>query len=170
MAATDRLTTYGDESRAEDVLDVVEILTAEENWFLNNLGKTTATDTIHESMTDTLRDPGSNAVAEQEDYDVSESSTPSRLTNIVENVAIPFAVSKTQQEIEKHTGENELARQTSKALKDWGNSAELKGQAQHKSPLIMGKSFGTTLRKVLYRLQRLSEETLFQREATVRTT
>jgi len=124
MAATDRLTTYSDSSRKEDVLDVVEILTAQEDWFLNNLGTTVATDTIHETMTDTLRSPGSNAVAEQEDYDVQSSSTPSRLTNLVQLVAIPFSVSNTQKEIKKHTGQDEMARQTVKALKDWGNSAE----------------------------------------------
>lgn len=39
-------------------------------------------------------------------------------------MAIPFSVSRTQQQLAHYTGENELIRQTNKALFDWGNSAE----------------------------------------------
>ena len=46
------------------------------------------------------------------------------MTNIIENVAIPFRVSRTQQAIQHYQGENELSRQTTKALKEWGNDAE----------------------------------------------
>ena len=46
------------------------------------------------------------------------------MINIIENVAIPFRVSRTQQAIQHYQGENELSRQTTKALKEWGNDAE----------------------------------------------
>ena len=118
------LRTYGDVSRKDSVLPLVEILTARENYFLNNLGKTTTTDTVHVTMTDTLSTPGSAAVEEGAAYSYRTLTTPSRLTNIVEFVAIPFRVAFAQSWIEKYTGEDELARQTSKALADWGNAAE----------------------------------------------
>lgn len=125
MAADAILRTYGDSAAKEDVvLNAIEILTAREEQIFNLLGKTTAINTVHSFLTDTLRTAGSNAVAEAADYTMSANSTPARLTNIVQITAIPFAVSRTQQDISHYHGEDELSRQTHKALMDWGNSAE----------------------------------------------
>jgi len=124
LETDEEVRTYGDVSRKEDVLGLVEILTAKENYFLNNLGKSTATDMVKITLTDTLRTAASAAVAEGGDYTMGAKTTPSRLQNVVQVVAIPFAVTRSQQQIQKHTGENELARQTTKALMDWGNAAE----------------------------------------------
>ena len=125
MAETaNSLKSYDDESRKDDVLGLVEILTATENWFLTNLGKTAATDTIHQTLVDTLRTAASAAVRETDEMTALVRTTPTRLSNYIENVSIPFKVGRTQQRITKHTGENELTRQTTKALKDWGNAAE----------------------------------------------
>lgn len=118
------LRTYGDQAIREDVLGIVEILTARESWFMNNLGKTVAISTIHSTLVDTLRTPGSAAVAEGASYSALASTTPTRLTNLVEKVVVPFKVSRIEQEIQHYYGEDELARQTTKALADWGNSAE----------------------------------------------
>jgi len=103
---------------------LVEILTATETYFLNNLGKTAAKDMVHITLTDTLRTAASGAVAEGGDYTMGARTTPSRLTNVIEVIAIPFAVTRSQQQIQKHTGENELSRQTTKALIEWGTAAE----------------------------------------------
>lgn len=125
MAADPTLRSYGDVSRKEDVvLNAIEILTATESQIFNMLGKTTAIDTVHIYLTDTLATAASSAVAEAGDYTAGDLTTPSRLTNIVENVARPFKVSRTQQDIEHYHGENELSRQTRKEMKNWGNSAE----------------------------------------------
>jgi len=125
MATDNILRTYDDaNSRKEDVLGLVEILTAKENWFLANLGKTKAINTIHNTLYDTLRTTATAAVAESGDYTNLARTAPSRFTNIVENVAIPFRVSRTEQLVEQYTGQNELARQTQKALVEWGNAAE----------------------------------------------
>ena len=48
------LNSYLDTTRKDDVLSLVEILTAKENYFLNNLGKSSAKETTHQTMTDTL--------------------------------------------------------------------------------------------------------------------
>jgi len=124
LETNEQVNTYGDVSRKEDVLGLVEILTAKENYFLNNLGKSGATDMVKVTLTDTLRTAASAAVGESGDYTMGAKTTPSRITNVVQIVAIPFAVTKSQQQIQKHTGENELSRQTTKALIDWGNAAE----------------------------------------------
>lgn len=124
MGSDNILRTFADSSRKESVLPLVEILTAEETWFLNNLGKTRATDTIHSTLTDTLRTAASAAVSEAADYSAGARTTPSKVQNIVEKVAIPFKVSQTEQAVERYVKENELSRQTSKAIRDWALAAE----------------------------------------------
>lgn len=127
MASDAILRSYGDSSAKEDVvLNAVEILTAKETQIFNMLGKTSAINTVHSYLTDTLRTPTLNglAVEESADYTMSANSTPSRLTNLVEILALPFAVSRTQQNISHYHGQDELSRQTQKALMDWGNAAE----------------------------------------------
>lgn len=125
MAADNILRSYGDVSAKEDVvLNAVEILTATENQVMNMLGKTTAINTIHAYLTDTLATAGSLAVAEGADYSATALTTPARLTNICQIVAKNYKVTHTQQDISHYTGQDELARQTEKALKDWGNAVE----------------------------------------------
>ena len=49
------LTTYtGKAVIKPDVLPLIEILTAKENYFLTNLAKGSAISTVHQTMTDTL--------------------------------------------------------------------------------------------------------------------
>lgn len=118
------LQSYGDVSIKEDVLGLVEILTATETSVHNMLGKTSAIQTVHETLVDTLDTAASLAVAEADDYSNTALTTPTRLTNLVQIVAKKYEVSRTQQEIEHYHNENELARQTTKAIKDWHNAAE----------------------------------------------
>lgn len=119
------LRSYGDDSAKEDVvLNAIEILTAKETQIMNMLGKTTAINTVHAYLTDTLDTAASAAVAEGADYSAGALTTPSRLTNLCSLVAKPFKVSRTQQRIQHYHGENELNRQTKKGLMNWGNSAE----------------------------------------------
>lgn len=124
MSADYILRTYGDQSVKEDVMSLIEILTATETQIFNTLGKTKAIAMTHSNLVDTLQTPASNAVAEGADYSNLLLTTPTRLSNVIEHVAIPFKVTRAQQRVEKYSGENELTRQTTKALKDWGNAAE----------------------------------------------
>lgn len=124
MAADNVLRTFGDVSAREDVvLNAVEILTAKETQIFNMLGKTKAINTIHSYLTDTLLTAASLAVEEGADFSASALTTPTRLTNIVEKVVYNYKVTGTQDAIEHYSG-NELARQTEKALMNWGNAAE----------------------------------------------
>lgn len=124
MAVTNYLRSEADASVREDVLGLIETLTAEENQFLAGLGKTVAINTVHSTLTDTLRTPASAAVEEGVDATLLSRTTPTRVTNIVQTVAIPFAVTGIQEAIDHYQGENELVRQTRKAMSDWGNAAE----------------------------------------------
>lgn len=125
MAADSILRTYGDVSAREDVVrDALEILTAREVQIYTKLGKTTAINTIHSYLTDTLMTAASLAVDEGADYTATALTTPSRLTNIVEIVTKYYKVTRTQQDISHYQGTNELTRQTEKGLMDWANAAE----------------------------------------------
>lgn len=124
MASDAILRSYGDVSRRESVADVVEYLTAQETQIWNMIGQVKAIDAVHSTLLDTLATPGSLAVAEAEDYTNSTRTTPTRLSNVVEQIAQPISVSRTQKAISHYHGENELARQTTKAMKEWGNGAE----------------------------------------------
>jgi len=106
------------------VLNAVEILTAKETQIFNMLGKTTAINTVHSYLVDTLLTAGSLAVGEGADYTASALTTPTRLTNICEIVAKNYKVTDTQRAVSHYQGEDELQRQTQKALMDWGNAAE----------------------------------------------
>jgi len=125
MSVTNTELSYGDVSRKEDVvLNAIEILTAQENQIFNKLGKTTAIDEVHSFLVDVLDTPGTLAYQQGADFSNAALVTPVRLTNIVEEIAKKFAVSKKQEAIEHYHGQNELERQTSKSLMDWSNSAE----------------------------------------------
>jgi hypothetical protein len=67
---------------------------------------------------------GSLAVEQAADFNLTGLTSPTRLTNIVEEVAKSFLVSRPQEAVEHYTGVNETERQTTKALKDWGNAVE----------------------------------------------
>jgi len=125
MATDSILRSYGDSSAKEDVvLNAIEILTATESQIFNMLGKVSAINTVHSYLTDTLDAAASLAVAEGADYAATALTTPNRLTNLVQVVAKNYKVTRTQQQVAHYHGENELQRQSRKALLDWGNAAE----------------------------------------------
>lgn len=155
MAVTNALQTYGDVSRREDVvLGLVEILTAKEDQIFNMLGKTKAIDEVHSFLVDTLLTTASQAVEQAQDYTYTARTTPTRLTNIVEEVAIPIRVSTKQAAIEHYHGQNELNRQVSKAMMEWGNAAEFD---LVRSTLVSGIS--GTVAKMAGLIQAISKST-----------
>lgn len=125
MSIANGLLTYGDVSRKEDVvLNAVEMLTAEENTVLTKLGKTTAIDTVHSFLVDTLATAASKAVAMNTDFSLSAQTTPTRLTNLVQEVAEAIQVARPQEKVAHYQGSNMTEYQTTKALKNWGNATE----------------------------------------------
>lgn len=119
------LRTYGDVTIKQDVVALIEILTAREVWFYNNLSPSTAYATVHQTQVDTLPTADSLAVEEGTDLTAAAVSTPSLLTNLVQHIARPFKVSYVQQKVAHFSGENELNRQLTKALMEFANGAEV---------------------------------------------
>lgn len=124
MADNYQLRTYGDNTQSPDVMRIIEILTAHEDSIMMKLGKGQATAVVHETMVDTLLTPASLAVTEGGDFSNTALTTPTRKVNIVENIVKKFEVTKTQKLVNHFHGQDEVARQTEKALMDWHNAAE----------------------------------------------
>ena len=79
---------------------------------------------VHSYLVDTLLTAGSLATEQGTDFTLSTLTTPTRLTNIVEEIAKAFIVSRPEEVVQSYSGQNELDRQLTKALKDWGNALE----------------------------------------------
>lgn len=125
MAIAAGLLTYGDVNAKEDVvLNAVEILTAQETQVSSMLGKTKAINMVHSFLVDTLLTPASLAVEQGSDFTLTALTTPTRLTNLVQEIAKAIQVARPQEVIQHYSGINETERQTTKALKDWGNGLE----------------------------------------------
>lgn len=124
MSADYILRSYGDASAKEDVLGLIEILTAKESSIHNQLGKTTASGTVHETLVDTYDTAASLAKAEGADFSNTALTTPTRLTNIVEEVAKRYSVTKVQRAIQHFQPSDEMSRQRAKAMVDWANAVE----------------------------------------------
>ncbi|NDB86699.1 MAG: hypothetical protein EB127_28995 [Alphaproteobacteria bacterium] len=76
------------------------------------------------------------------------------MTNIVEEIAKAFIVSRPEEVVQSYSGQNELDRQLTKALKDWGNALEFD---LVRSTLASGQS--GTVAKMSGILQAISKST-----------
>lgn len=125
MAQSGVLQTYGDQTIKTDiVLDSVEILSAREDGIFSMLGKTKAIAMIHSYPVDTLVAAGSQAVEQGQDFTYLARTTPTLLTNIVEEIAIPIRVTRPQIAVQHYHGQNELDRQLAKGLMEFTNAVE----------------------------------------------
>lgn len=125
MALLNTLQTYGDSTIKTDiVLDSVEILSAREDGIFSILGKTNAISMVHSYPVDTLATAGSLAVEQAIDFTYGARTTPTLLTNIVQEIAQPIRVSRPQQAVQHYHGQNELDRQLGKGLMEFTNSVE----------------------------------------------
>lgn len=125
MALTNILQTYGDSTIKTDiVLDSVEIISAREDGIFSMLGKTNAIAMVHSYPVDTLATAASAAVEQGSDFTYTARTTPTLLTNIVEEVAIPIRVTRPQMAVQHYHGQNELDRQLAKGLMEFTNAVE----------------------------------------------
>jgi hypothetical protein len=79
---------------------------------------------VHSFLVDTLLTAGSLAVEQNQDFTLTGLTTPTRLTNLVQEVAKAIQVSRPQEVIQHYSGTNETERQTTKGLQDFGNAVE----------------------------------------------
>jgi hypothetical protein len=116
--------TYDDTAIREDLADVIENISPQENFFLKNLAKAEAESTTHVNLVDSLKTPARNAVVEGADTVFGNRTRPTRVDNLTQIIEIPFSVSSTERWV-KHAGfDDRYEYEADKAMKEWGNDAE----------------------------------------------
>jgi len=126
-----------DASVKESVLDLITNYAPTENYFLSNLQRSTGTDEYHLVPRDTLRTHSLTAAVEGADptYDGND---PTTLLNMMHIISVGFNVTDSEQATARYgSPEDRIAYETDKALKDWGNFAEL---ALVRSTIITGNN------------------------------
>lgn len=121
------LITHMDTTRAEDVVDIITNVAYKSTPLYSGLGSGTASNTLHEWMTDTYASSAANAVIEGSDAVVVDLTQPVRKNNVVQMFRKVIKVSDTERAVDIH-GQNdpysyqmqkkmvELARDIEKAL------------------------------------------------------
>lgn len=102
---------------------MVEQLSPAEDTLFRTLGKTKATNTVHQWLVDTL---AATATASEEAHQFSGTAlnNPARSTNICELITLDFGVSDTQRAVDHYGFADRFAYEQEKALKSWRNKAE----------------------------------------------
>lgn len=93
----------------EDLVDVIYKLTQDETPITSNVGRTTATNVLHQWQTDTLPTASTTASAQGETFSAAASASTTLLTNYTHISKRDYTISGTQKAV-THAGGNELDR------------------------------------------------------------
>lgn len=119
------LQTYDDTVRREDLIDVISDVSPDDNPLSTMLGRTTATQTLHEWPEDYLSRPSSvSGAIEGAAATYSDLSQPTRRLNITQIITKTFRVSGTESAVDVAGMSDPLDYQADKNLRDWKNNLE----------------------------------------------
>lgn len=116
--------SYDDNSRREDLLDIITNLDFKENQLMSGLQTSVAKDILHQWLTDTLKTPGANAYVEGVDASYPSRTNPARLTNYCQIVRIGFSVSDTDRSVNNAGFSDRYTYESTKAMKEWKQDSE----------------------------------------------
>jgi len=118
------LITHMDNTRPEDVVDLITNVDYESTPFFSTITEATASNTLHEWLTDTYDSAAHNAVVESSDAVDVDLVQPTRNTNVVQLFRKVVKVSDTERAI-PHYGENDpYSYQLNKKMKERARDAE----------------------------------------------
>lgn len=115
--------TYPDVARRESLLDIVVNLDPTENQLLSGLQRSSASNTLHEWVEDSLEAVGANAQAEGADAPTDGSANPTRKQNITQIFAKTAVVTNTELAVTR-VGGNKMAQEITKKIKALKNDIE----------------------------------------------
>lgn len=119
------LQTFGDNTRHEDVVDLVMNVDYKSTPFISRIGESVATNTYHEWLTDTFAAPGANVGIEGADVTIVDIAAPLRTGNVVQMFQKVITVSDTEIAI-PHYGQNDpFQYQTQKKMVEVARDMEL---------------------------------------------
>lgn len=115
--------TYGDGSRRESLLDIIVNIDPTEHQLVSGLQRSSASNTLHEWVEDSLETVGDNAQVEGATAPTDGANNPSRKQNITQIFAKTAKVSGTEQAINR-VGGDRMAYEITKKLKALKNDME----------------------------------------------
>ena len=115
--------TYPDQARRESLLDIVVNIDPTEHQLVSGLQRSTATNTLHEWVVDSLETVGNNSQPEGADAPTDAAGDPSRSQNITQIFAKTAVVSGTEGVVNR-VGGNRMAYEIQKKLKALKNDME----------------------------------------------
>jgi len=115
---TNTFTTYTAIGNREDLIDVITNIAPTDAWFTSNSGTTRAKARYHEWLTDTLATPAANAVIEGDDATATAITPATRLGNYCQILRKTFAITDTQEVVDKAGRDSEINYQTANKLKE----------------------------------------------------
>lgn len=133
--------TYDDNSRREDLLDLITNLDFKENQLVSGLGTSNAKDIIHQWLVDTLKVPGANAYVEAVDASYPATTNPTRHINYCQIIRNAVQVSDSERSVLNAGFNDRFSYETTKKMKEWKQDLEF---ALMRSALVCGS--GSTAR------------------------
>ena len=115
--------TYPDVARRESLLDVIINIDPTEHQLVSGLQTSSASNTLHEWITDTLESVGNNAQAEGADAPTDAAGEPSRVQNVTQIFAKTAKVTNTELAVNR-VGGDRMAQELVDKLKALKNDIE----------------------------------------------
>lgn len=151
------LITHMDTTRKEDVVDLITNVAYKTTPFYSGLAESTATNTLHEWLTDTFATSADNAQVENSDPTYVDHTAPTRINNVVQMFRKPVQVSDTERAIavygasdpytyQMQKAATELARDIEKALVAGTRASGASGTARRLNGAIAQISTNLTAR------------------------
>lgn len=151
------LITHMDTTRKEDVVDLITNVAYKTTPFYSGLAESTATNTLHEWLTDTFASSADNAQVENSDPTYVDHTQPTRINNVVQMFRKPVQVSDTERAIavygaadpytyQMQKAATELARDIEKALVAGTRASGASGTARRLNGAIAQISTNATAR------------------------
>lgn len=116
--------TYDSNARKESLLNIITNITPEENSLLKDLGKSSASNSLHEWVTDTLKTAAAQTTVEGSDASFANRTNPTRVQNQTQIIRIDFSVTDTERARDYPGFKDRYAYEMEKAMKEWNNDAE----------------------------------------------
>ena len=118
------LITPMDTTRKEDVVDLITNVAYKTTPFYSGLAESTATNTLHEWLTDTFASSADNAVAEGSDATVVDHTAPTRSNNVVQMFRKAVTVSDTERAVSQYGTNDAYTYQTQKSMVELARDIE----------------------------------------------
>ena len=116
--------TYAAKGNREDLNDVISNISPMDTWFTSSIGNTPIRATYHEWQTDALAAAAANAIAEGSNFTDAAATATTRVGNYTQILSKVFAISATQEAVDKAGRKSEIAYQTEKNMKELARDVE----------------------------------------------